>query len=223
VPLTTRRTALAAGVAAVNQLKALLVSAPEELRAKLRDLPTTQQVAVCAALRDRPTKPLEHRMTARALRCTARRVQALQAEAEELLAELERLVAAIAPWLLEAFGVGPVSAAQLLVSWSHAGRFRSEAAFAALAGASPIPASSGQVTRYRLNRSGDRQLNQALHTIALARLRNDPETRAYAARRTAEGKSRRDIKRCLKRIIARQLFRLLERYDQPGVEVLMAA
>jgi hypothetical protein len=114
VLLTTRRTALAARVAAVNQLKALLVSAPEELRAKLPDLPTNQQVAVCAALRDRPTKSLEHRMTARALRCTARRVQALQAAAEELLAELERLVAAIAPWLLEAFGVGPVSAAQLV-------------------------------------------------------------------------------------------------------------
>ncbi|MDF2738878.1 MAG: hypothetical protein K0S88_244 [Actinomycetia bacterium] len=190
VLLTTRRTALAARVAAVNQLKALLVSAPEELRAKLPDLPTNQQVAVCAALRDRPTKSLEHRMTARALRCTARRVQALQAAAEELLAELERLVAAIAPWLLEAFGVGPVSAAQLLVSWSHAGRFRSQAAFAALAGTSPIPACSGQVVRHRLNRRGDRQLNQALHTIVLVRLRDDPETRAYAARRTAEARAR---------------------------------
>jgi transposase len=219
VLLTTRRTALAARVAAVNQLKALLVSAPEELRAKLPDLPTNQQVAVCAALRDRPTKSLEHRMTARALRCTARRVHALQAAAEELLAELERLVAAIAPWLLEAFGVGPVSAAQLLVSWSHAGRLRSEAAFAALAGVSPIPASSGQVTRHRLNRSGDRQLNRALHTIVLARLRDEPETRAYAARRRSEGKSARDVRRCLKRVVARQLFKLLERLDRPGVEL----
>jgi transposase len=223
VLMTTRRTALAARIAAVNQLKALLVPAPEELRAELRGLPTKRQVTVCATLRDRPTKSLEHRMTVRALRCTARRIQALQAEADELLTELERLVAAIAPWLLELFGVGPVSAAQLLVSWSHTGRFRSEAAFAALAGASPIPASSGKIIRHRLNRSGDRQLNQALHTIALVRLRDDPETRAYAARRTAEGKSSRDIKRCLKRILARQLFRLLERYDQPGVEVLRAA
>jgi transposase len=223
VRLTTRRTAPAARVAAVNQLKALLVSAPEELRAQLRGLPTRRQVVVCAALRDRPAESLEHRMTVRALCCTAHRVQALQAEADELLTELERLVAAIAPWLLELFGVGPSSAAQLLVSWSHAGRFRSEAAFAALAGTSPIPACSGQVVRHRLNRSGDRQLNQALHTIALVRLRDDPETRAYAARRTAEGKSSREIKRCLKRSIARQLFRLLERYDQPGVEVLRAA
>ena len=91
---------------------------------------------------------------------------------------------------------GPIGAGQVLVSWSHAGRLRSEAAFAALAGANPIPASSGQVTRHRLNRGGDRQLNRALHTIVLARLRDDLATRAYAARRTAEGKSIRDIRRC---------------------------
>jgi transposase len=122
----------------------------------------------------------------------------LVGEAAQLRAELERLVAGVAPWLLELLGVGPISAAQILVSWSHAGRLRSEAAFAALAGANPIPASSGQVTRHRLNRSGDRQLNRALHTIVVARLRDDPDTRAYAARRRAEGKSMRDIRRCLK-------------------------
>jgi transposase len=132
---------------------------------------------------------LEHRMTVRALRSTAQRVQLLAAEAAELRSELDRLVAAIAPWLLELPGVGPISAAQVLVSWSHAGRLRSEAAFAALADVSPIPASSGQVTRHRLNRGGDRQLNRALHTIVVARLRDDPVTRAYAARRRAEGKS----------------------------------
>jgi transposase len=126
----------------------------------------------------------------------------------------------VTPWLLELPGVGPISAAQVLVSWSHAGRLRSEAAFAALAGASPIPASSGQVTRHRLNRSGDRQLNRALHTVVVARLRDDPVTRAYAARRTTEGKSARDIRRCLKRAVARQLFKLLERCDRPGVEVV---
>jgi transposase len=92
--------------------------------------------------------------------------------------------------------VGPISAAQVLVSWSHAGRLRSEAAFAALAGTNPIPASSGQVTRHRLNRSGDRQLNRALHTVVVARLRDDPATRAYAARRRAEGKTVRDIRWC---------------------------
>jgi transposase len=119
--------------------------------------------------------------------------------------------------------VGPISAAQVLVSWSYAGRLRSEAAFAALAGVNPIPASSGQVTRHRLNRSGDRRLNRALHTIVLARLRDDADTRAYAARRRAEGKSPRDVRRCLKRVVARQLFKLLERYDRLGVEVLAAA
>jgi transposase len=107
----------------------------------------------------------------------------------------------------------------VLVSWSHAGRFRSEAAVAALAGTNPIPA-SGQVTRYRLNRGGDRQLNRALHTIVLVRLRTDPETRASMARRTAQDTSRRDAKRCVRCVIARQLFRLPERYDRPGVEIL---
>jgi transposase len=140
----------------------------------------------------------------------------LAAESAELWAELERLVAAVAPWLLELPGVGPISAAQVLVSWSHAGRLRSDAAFATLAGANPIPASSGQVIRHRLNRGGDRQLNRALHTIVVARLRDDPQTRAYAARRRSEGKSVRDIRRCLKRAVARQLFKLLERCDRAG-------
>jgi transposase len=199
------------------------VGAPEELRAELRGRSTANQVQHCANLRARPTRSLEHRATARALRATAQRIQALAAEADQLQAELAALVAAVAPWLLEVPGVGPLSAAQVLVSWSHAGRLRSEAAFAALAGVNPIPASSGQVTRYRLNRGGDRQLNRALHTILLERLRTDPDTRAYLARRTAEGKSRRDAKRCLRRVIARQLFRLLERYDQSGVQILRAA
>jgi len=223
VLLTTRRCATRARVAAIGQLKALIVGAPEELRAELRGRSTANQVQHCASLRTRPVRSLEHQATVRALRATAQRIQLLQAEADQLQAELAVLVDAVAPWLLEVPGVGPLSAAQVLVSWSHAGRFRSEAAFAALAGVNPIPASSGQVTRYRLNRGGDRQLNRALHTILLVRLRTDPDTRAYVARRTAEGKSRRDAKRCLRRLIARQLFRLLERYDRPGVEILRAA
>jgi transposase len=223
VLLTTRRSATTARVAAIGQLKVLIVGAPEELRAELRGRSTSSQIACCANLRARPTRSLEHRATIRALRVTAQRIQFLQAEADQLQAELTVLVGAVAPWLLEVPGVGPLSAAQVLISWSHAGRFRSESAFAALAGTNPIPASSGQVTRYRLNRGGDRQLNRALHTILLVRLRIDPDTRAYMVRRTAEGKSRRDAKRCLRRVIARQLFRLLERYDRPGVEVLRAA
>jgi transposase len=220
VLLATRHGACVAKVSATNQLKALIVGAPEELRAELRRLASRQQVVRCAALRDRPARSLEHRMTVRALRSTARRIQLLAAEAAELRAELERLVAAVAPWLLELPGVGPISAAQVLVSWSHAGRLRSDAAFAALAGANPIPASSGQVIRHRLNRGGDRQLNRALHTIVLARLRDDPQTRAYAARRRGEGKSIREVRRCLKRAVARQLFKLLERYSRVGVEVM---
>jgi transposase len=149
--------------------------------------------------------------------------QRLAVEAAELRAELERLVAAVAPWLLELPGVGPISAAQILVSWSHAGRLRSDGAFAALAGANPIPASSGQVIRHRLNRGGDRQLNRALHTIVLARLRDDPATRAYAARRRVEGKSIREIRPCLTRAVARQLFKLLERCDRSTVELLRTA
>ena len=121
---------------------------------------------------------------------------------------------------LELPGVGPISARPGASQLVYAGRLRSEAAFAALAGANPIPASSGQVTRHRLNRSGDRQLNRALHTIVVARLRDDPTTRAYAARRRSEGKSARDIGRCLKRAVARQLFKLLERYSRVGVEVM---
>jgi transposase len=221
--LTTRRSATTARVAAIGQLKALIVGAPEELRAELRGRSTRNQINACASLRERPTRSLEHQATVHALRVTAQRIQFLTAEADQLQADLTVLVRAVAPWLLEVPGVGPLSAAQVLVSWSHAGRFRSEAAFAALAGTNPIPASSGQVTRYRLNRGGDRQLNRALHTIVLVRLRTDPDTRTYMARRTADGKSRRDVKRCLRRIIARQLFRLLERNDQPGVEILRAA
>lgn len=114
----------------------------------------------------------------------------------------------ICPSLLELPGVGPITAAQFIISWSHAGRIRNEAAFAALAGAAP--ASSGKTVRHRLNRAGDRQLNRALHTVVLSRLQHHGPTKAYAARRTQEGKSSREIKRCLKRAIARQIYRHLE-------------
>jgi transposase len=222
VLLTTRRNAVTAWTQTVSQLKGLIVSAPEELRAELRGHGTKAQVTYCAALRERPTRSLEHQATVRALRATARRARLLRAEVTDHQAALHALVAAVAPWLLELPGVGPITAAQVLVSWSHPGRWRSEAAFAALAGTSPIPASSGQRTRYRLNRRGDRQLNRALHTIAIVRLRDDPMTRAYAQRRTAEGKNPREVRRCLKRIIARQLYKLLDRYDRPAVEIAHA-
>ena len=117
---------------------------------------------------------------------------------------------AICPVLLDQPGIGTITASQFLISWSHTGRFRSEAAFASLGGAAPIPASSRATTRYQLNRAGDRQLNRALHTVALSRLRIHEPTKAYAAKRTHQGKTPREIKRCLKRAIARDVYRLME-------------
>jgi transposase len=157
----------------------------------------------------------------RALRATAQRIQLLRAEADQLQVELTAPVGAVAPWLLEVPGVGPPSAAQVLVSWSHTGRFRSEAAFAALAGTNPI----------RFLRADDplpaRTAVAIGNSTALA---HDPAgTPAHRsrhphrqARRTAQGKSRRDAKRCLRCVIARQLVRLLECYNHPTVEVLRA-
>jgi transposase len=129
--------------------------------------------------------------------------------------QLLAIVDDIAPGLTSRYGVGPVSAAQAIVSFSHPGRCRSEAAYAALGGTSPIPASSGRTIRHRLNRGGDRALNRAIHAIALVRMRSCPRTRAYIARRTAEGKTTREIRRCLKRYIARELYRQLSRSMKP--------
>lgn len=123
--------------------------------------------------------------------------------------ELQTILDELAPGLTDRPGLGAVCAAQVLVSFSHPGRVRHEAAFAALAGVSPLPASSGRTVRHRLNRGGDRALNRALHTIALTRTRSCPRTRAYIARRIAQGKTPREIRRCLKRYIARELYRTL--------------
>ncbi len=133
-------------------------------------------------------------------------------EARELQKSMLAIIRGWRPDLLEEFGVGPIVAATVLCAWSHPGRVNSEAAFAMLAGVAPIPANSGQVTtRYRLNRYGDRQLNTALHTVVQIRIQYlPPATRDYVARRTAEGKTSREIKRCLARYVARDLYRLLE-------------
>ncbi|HZA35787.1 MAG TPA: transposase, partial [Vicinamibacterales bacterium] len=149
------------------------------------------------------------------LRSLALRIAAATSEADELERQLLGHVRALAPALLDEPGVGPIVAAQLLVAWSHRGRVRSEAAFARLAGVAPVPASSGQTQRHRLSRGGDRQLNRALHTIALHRRQHDTATRDYIARRIAEGKSTRDATRLLKRYLARHLYRLLE--QQPAM------
>src|SRR2546430_103198 len=139
--------------------------------------------------------------------------QELDANRKQLLAIVDDVV----PGLTSRYGIGPVTAAQAVVSFSHPGRCRNEAAFAALGGTNPIPASSGRTVRHRLNRGGDRALNRAIHTIALTRIRSCPRNRAYDERRIAEGKSAREIRRCLKRYIARELYRqLTQSMKQPA-------
>ena len=207
---STRRGAQTARTAAINELKALIISAPVDLRDQLRGLTTAAQVAKCAAFR-LPAAPLDElTATKQALRSLARRIKTLTAEAADLQTSIRGLVEAVAPHLLDQPGVGPVTAAQIYIAWSHPGRCRNEAAFARLAGVAPLEASSGQNTRHRLNRRGDRQLNRALHTIAVTRSRYCPHTQAYIAKRTAEGKTPREAQRCLKRYIARQIYRLLQ-------------
>jgi transposase len=220
VLMAARQGAVVARTKAIGQLKALIVNAPQALRDQLRRGTTDQQLQRCARLRTLPNHSIEHRATIRALRGTARRALALEAEAAEYETELEQLVVVICPVLLDQPGIGTITAAQFLISWSHVGRIRSQAAFASLGGAAPIPASSGQKVRHRLNRSGDRQLNRALHTVALSRLRIHAPTKAYAARRTNEGKTPREIKRCLKRAIAREVYRLMNAHASPVTATL---
>jgi len=205
-----REGAVTARRAGLCQLRGLLVSAPEPLRAELRSLTRAQLLRRLAAVRPEGRQNPELRGTLLALRALARRVKALTVEERELAREIETLTRKLAPQLLEQPGVGPLAAAQLLISWSHRGRITSEAAFARLAGCAPIPASSGQTVRYRLDRSGDRRLNRALHMILVTRRRTHAPTIAYIERRIHEGKSRREAIRCLKRYLARNLYRLLE-------------
>jgi len=207
--LVTREGAVRARSAALNELRALVLTSPPELRERLQGRSRAALIEACARLRPGPADS-ERAACALALRALARRVRQLSSEAHLLEGELARRVGALAPELLARRGVGPICAGALLVTWSQPGRVRSEAAFARLAGVAPIPASSGKVVRHRLDRGGDRRANRALHTIVLALRRVDPETKAYIARRVAEGKSEREAVRCLKRYLARSLFRMLE-------------
>ena len=197
---------------AINELKSLIVVAPEELRAQLRGRPLLVQLARIEQLQIATVAPVEQRLSVFSLQSVAARVRFLSAQLAELDPQLLELIRQhpAGPALLAEAGVGPVVAAQLLISWSHHGRVRNEAAFASLAGVSPLEASSGQRSRHRLNRGGDRALNRALHTVAITRMRYHPETRVYEARRIAEGKSHRDIRRSVKRALARRLYRKIE-------------
>jgi transposase len=213
----TRNGAVKARTQAANQLRALVVTAPDDLRDRLRSQPSTAKLAAAAAaLRPGSRIDTPTAATKLALRAAARRWQALNDEAAALEAHLAALTTAAAPELTAQHGVGAVTAAQLLVTaGDNPDRMHSEAAYANLCGTSPLEISSGKSSRHRLNRGGDRQANAALHTIAITRLKSDPRTRAYAKKRTTEGKTRRDITRSLKRYIARELFPIIKQSLTP--------
>jgi transposase len=205
----TRASAVKARTQAALVLRNLILTAPDELRETLRDLTTKQAVARCA--RFRCSSRLDTAAaTRRALRTLARRWQQLDEEVRELDIYLKQLTRLAAPRLLAEPGIGPETAARLLiVAGDNPDRLRSDAALAALCGASPVEASSGKTRRHRLNRGGDRQGNCALWTIATNRMLHHPETRAYVKRRTEQGRSEREIRRCLMRHLTRRLFPLL--------------
>ena len=192
-----------------NQMDALVLTASTDLRERLRHLSHDALVTLAAGFRPGAvTTPAA--ATKLALRGLAERHRLLAAELDQLDVELRRLTVEAAPALLAIHGVGPdVAGALLLASGDNPHRLRSEAAFASLCGVAPLPASSGKSHRHRLSRSGDRQANNALWRIVIVRLAHDPRTRHYVERRTAEGLSRRDIVRCLKRYVAREVFLVL--------------
>ncbi len=215
--LTARRSAVSAAGDAQRQLQSLVVTAPDKLRDPLRELKTPKMVQVCARLRVHPTWDLTTATTAKVLRDLARRVQHLTAEAARYHSDIQHIVSDWRPDLLQQLGVGPIVAATVLCAWSHPGRFPNHGSFAMLAGTAPIDVATGNSAYQRLNRFGDRKLNSAIHTVVLTRLRLDPQTRAYAERRRAQGMTDRAIKRCLKRYVTRQLYRLLEN-PQPTLD-----
>ena len=206
---SARDSAVKARTQAFNQMKALIVTAPTQLRETLDGLTTAALVTRCKSFRparlDGPTAVARY-----ALRSLARRYRQLSDEIHHLEVETQRLTRTIAPALVDSFGIGPDTAATLLIAaGSNPQRLRSEAAFASLCGVNPIPASSGKTNRHRLNRGGHRQANAALHRIVVVRLRYDPRTQTYMRRRTKEGMSKAEVIRCLKRYVAREVFSAL--------------
>jgi transposase len=186
------------------------VTAPETLRRRLRAFSTKELVAVAARFRPGGNPGDVEEATRFALHSVARRYQALSEEIAELDAQLDRLVAESAPELTSLPAIGTDHAATLLmVAGDNPERLGSEASFASLCGVSPVEASSGKVVRHRLNRGGNRDANRALHLICVVRMRIDQRTRRYAARRASEGKSKKEIIRCLKRYVAREVYRVL--------------
>jgi transposase len=208
-----RRSAMKARTQAANQPHALVVTAPDDLRARLRPLPMAELIPFAAAFRPvRSRTALGTPLAAAelALKGLAIRYRQLGAEIDALNAHLEQLVSAAAPELIAVKGVGTdIAGALLVAAGDNPERLRSEAAFASLCGVAPIPASSGKTNRHRLSRGGDRDANRALYLLALGRMGWDPATRTYVTRRTAAGPSKAEVIRCLKRYLARELYRLL--------------
>ena len=212
VHTVTRAGVVRARTAATNELKALVLTAPDDLRHELRHLTTRALVKRCSAFRDTPQRPVAERCARNTMRSIARRISGhLTDEIAVHDTAMKQLIDQAAPQLVAEPGIGHVTAAMFYIAWSHPGRCRNEAAFARLGGAAPLPATSGQnQDRHRLNRRGDRQLNNALYVVAIARTRNHQPTIDYRDKRRSEGKTDREIRRCLKRYIARRVWRLLE-------------
>jgi transposase len=207
-----RAGAVKARTAAINALRTTLVTAPESLRASLQSLPPAKLRKTCRALRPdsiRLDDPLQGAKLA--LRSLARRIETLEAEIAELDGRLAELVCRAAPATIALAGIGVDHAAQMLTTaGQNPSRLRSDAAFARLCGAAPVPASSGRTQRHRLSRGGDRQANRALHMAVVVRMSRCPRTKAYVERRTAEGLSKPEIMRCLKRYLAREVYHALQ-------------
>lgn len=217
--LAVRRSAVKARSAAIQQIKNMLVTAPQHLRDRFEPLKDPALIQTLAAIRPAPATESVDAAVSRSLRILARRYQHLTGEITDLDTDLDILNKQTAPALAAAYGLGTVTCAALLVTaGDNPERLRSEAAFAALTGTAPIPASSGRTNRHRLNRGGDRQANCALHQIALVRWSHDPTTRAYVTKLRATGKSTKDILRCLRRAIAREVWHLLV-HPEPVPEI----
>ena len=201
-----RRTMARERTAATNALTALLRVV--DLGMDARKPLTVTQIQTITGWRERDEEFGVQTCRREATRL-AKQILTLQEQMAKNHTELEELVQQVHPGLLNVYGIGPVLAAIILTAWSHTGRVRSEAAFAALAGTCPVPASSGGTTRFHLNRGGDRQLNKAIYTIALIRMNRDKATKDYVAKRTGQGRSKKEIIRSLKRYITRQIYRTL--------------
>ena len=217
-----RRSAVKARSAAQVQIGQQLVTSPVRIREKYRHLTPIRLVQTLATCRPGNHADLEERLVLTALRSLSKRHQALSQEIAKLDAELTSLIEQTAPHLLHLHGVGNYTAAQMLITLgANPDRLRTEASFAALCGTAPVPASSGKTTRHRLSRGGDRRANNALHTIALARMRNHPPTKDFVARQRDRGRSTPEILRILKRAIAREMFKQLTRpHEDLGVRDL---